>query len=181
MACIELVTQLQRLFAYLINSNRKCVDTKAVTSAIVDDAGNLVKIGEQKDVGEFNINFLSRVNEALEMAAAKRSPPKPTQVEAGAQRELEKSVALGKSVFLPIAPEELSSSFIYKTFFGSSQILTKALDEDNRLIELKTDSTFGQIIVNAEAADIYKGWEMNYYGEIEDFKLSNVHCAKIIL
>ena len=173
---IELVAQLQRLFAYLSNSNRKCVDTRCVTSAVVDDFGKPVKIGEQKDVGEFNINFLARVHDALEVGKDNPLPVTPSKVETdtAAQKELERSVALGMSVLLPVAPEQLSKSFIYNTFFGSFAILTKAIDKDGKVIELKTNTTFGQIMVNACEKDIYSGWQKNYFNEVEDFQTPSV-------
>jgi len=31
----------------------------------VDDFGNKIQIGDQKDIGEFNLNFLERIEEGL--------------------------------------------------------------------------------------------------------------------
>ncbi len=176
LACVELVTQLQRLFAYLTYSNRKCVDTRGVTSAVVDDFGKLVKIGEQKDVGEFNINFLARVNEALELENTDSyiTTPHAPPVDPAAQKVGDKSVNLGMSILLPVRPDQLGISFIYKTFFGAFQIVTKAVDKDGTMVELRTNTTFGQIIVNATEKDLYRGWEKNYYGEVEEFQTPSV-------
>jgi len=168
LSSVKLVTQLQHLFAYLINSNRKCVDTKAVTSAIVDDYGKPIKIGEQKDVGEFNINFLTRLNEALELGES--SILQEQNLDPIAKRELDRSVALGMSVLLPISAEQLQKCFIYNTFFGTFGIFTKALDKDGKIVESVTNTTFGQIIIDANSSNIYDGWEKNYYTEVEDFQ-----------
>ena len=35
-------------------------------SSIVDDYGNELTIGDQKDIGEFNLVFLSRIEDGLE-------------------------------------------------------------------------------------------------------------------
>ncbi len=35
-------------------------------SSIVDDYGNDLAIGDQKDIGEFNLVFLSRIEDGLE-------------------------------------------------------------------------------------------------------------------
>ena len=144
-------------------------------TALVDDSGNSIKVGEQKDVGEFNINLLARVHDALEIG--KGSIGIPTKRDPTSQREFDRSIALGMSTLLPVAPEDLCKSFIYNTFFGSSQIITKATDRDGKKIELKTEAAFGQVIVNAQERDIYKGWEANYYSEIDDFQTQSVLIA----
>jgi hypothetical protein len=53
------------LFATLALSDKKYTDPSAVLHAIVDDYGNPIQIGEQKDIGEFNSTFLSRIQEGL--------------------------------------------------------------------------------------------------------------------
>ncbi len=49
----------------MIASDRKYVDPTPVLSAVVDDYGNELPIGDQKDIGEFNLIFLSRIDEGL--------------------------------------------------------------------------------------------------------------------
>ncbi len=172
--------QLKRLFAYLINSNRKCVEAQKVTAALVDDFGNPIKMGEQRDVGEFNINFLSRVHEALELASPEKTTTATPLLDIAAlsaSRELTRSVAMGMSVLLPVTPEQLSKSFVYSTFFGSAVILTSAKEKNGEPVELQTQSTFGQVIVNAEEDNLYRGWQRNYYSEIEDFQTPKVRLA----
>lgn len=62
---INTVKQVQRLFAYLTRSHRKYQDPSAVLNALVDDYGNQIGIGDQKDVGEFNIILISRIEQGL--------------------------------------------------------------------------------------------------------------------
>jgi ubiquitin carboxyl-terminal hydrolase 25/28 len=50
----------------MIGSDKKYVDPTEVVKSISDDFGNLLPIGDQKDVGEFNNYFLSRVDEGLQ-------------------------------------------------------------------------------------------------------------------
>jgi ubiquitin carboxyl-terminal hydrolase 25/28 len=169
---VSLVNELQRLFGYLAASSRKSLPTSKVTSNILDDFGAVVNIGEQKDVGEFNMNFLARVHDALELSEeidCQNLPKNPME-----RKELERSIELGLSVLLPIPAEQLNKSFIYNTFFGSFSIVTKGRDLDGSEIELKTSATFSQIIINAEQEDLYKGWEANYYTEIDDFQTPTV-------
>jgi ubiquitin carboxyl-terminal hydrolase 25/28 len=50
----------------LIASDRRYIDPTLVISSIVDDYGNEFSIGDQKDIGEFNLIFLSRIEDGLE-------------------------------------------------------------------------------------------------------------------
>lgn len=49
----------------MIGTNKKYVDPTEVLKSICDDFGNHLPIGDQKDVGEFNHYFLSRVEDGL--------------------------------------------------------------------------------------------------------------------
>jgi ubiquitin carboxyl-terminal hydrolase 25/28 len=50
----------------MIASDRKYLDPTLVLSSIVDDYGNELAIGDQKDIGEFNLVFLSRIEDGFE-------------------------------------------------------------------------------------------------------------------
>jgi ubiquitin carboxyl-terminal hydrolase 25/28 len=65
MISIQLVLNLQKLFISLIASDKKYIDPSDVVKSICDDFGNHLPIGDQKDVGEFNNYFLSRVEDGL--------------------------------------------------------------------------------------------------------------------
>ena len=49
----------------MILGNRKYVDPTSVLMAVTDDYGNPVHIGEQKDIGEFNLKLLECIEEGL--------------------------------------------------------------------------------------------------------------------
>lgn len=57
----ELVKNMQYLFASMLLSNVKYQDPTRVLESIVDDDGVGLSIYEQKDIGEFFINFLERM------------------------------------------------------------------------------------------------------------------------
>jgi hypothetical protein len=57
----KLVLETKKLFATLSLSDKKYTDPSAVLHSIVDDYGNPIQIGEQKDIGEFNNTFLARI------------------------------------------------------------------------------------------------------------------------
>lgn len=164
-ASAQLVHKLQILFSYLICSNRRYVDPSLVIKALVDDYGNPIELGDQKDVGEFNINFLARLNEGLSQEAGGMDSPSPVR-----GFGLERSTSMGMSIFVPPSTEQLHASFIYRTFFGSMMTFTKSKEQDGQPIELKSTTGFGQVNINPMEANLYDGWEANYFSEIEDFK-----------
>ena len=59
-------------------SNKKFVDPSPVLNSLVDDVGNQLSIGDQKDVGEYNIDLVSRIEEGLKKSLPP-PPPEPSQ------------------------------------------------------------------------------------------------------
>lgn len=49
----------------MARSDKKYADPTAVLKSIVDNFGNPIEIGDQKDIGEFNATLLSRIQEGL--------------------------------------------------------------------------------------------------------------------
>jgi hypothetical protein len=49
----------------MIMANRKYVDPTPVLRSLTDDFGNPISIGEQRDIGEFLLNFIERIEEGL--------------------------------------------------------------------------------------------------------------------
>ena len=64
-ACHKLVNSLAYLFARMALTNKKYTEPSNVLLNLVDDFGQPLLIGEQKDIGEFNLNFLERIEEGL--------------------------------------------------------------------------------------------------------------------
>ena len=56
---------MKKLFAFMARSDKKYADPTGVLKSLVDDYGNSVEIGDQKDIGEFNSTFLARIQEGL--------------------------------------------------------------------------------------------------------------------
>jgi ubiquitin carboxyl-terminal hydrolase 25/28 len=61
----NLVENMKVLFANMILSDRKYIDPTDVVTSVVDDNGDPIPIGDQKDIGEFNLVFLLRIDEGL--------------------------------------------------------------------------------------------------------------------
>ena len=49
----------------MTRSDKKYADPTGVLKSIVDDFGNPIEIGDQKDIGEFNNTLLARIQEGL--------------------------------------------------------------------------------------------------------------------
>lgn len=49
----------------MINTNKKYTEPSNVLKVLVDDFGQPILLGEQKDIAEFNLNFLERIEEGL--------------------------------------------------------------------------------------------------------------------
>lgn len=62
---IQMVKNLQDLFGNLIASNQKYTDPSPVLNKCVDDMGEQVRIGDQKDIVEYAINFFERIEDVL--------------------------------------------------------------------------------------------------------------------
>ena len=61
-----LVNNLSGLFSKFVLLNQKYTEPSQVLKALVDDFGQPMMFGEQKDIGEFNLNFLERIEEGLQ-------------------------------------------------------------------------------------------------------------------
>ena len=62
---VKLILALQRLFSNMLLSKVSYQDPTEVLEAIVDDNGEEISIYEQKDIGEFFLNFLERLQDGL--------------------------------------------------------------------------------------------------------------------
>ena len=75
---LTIVKELQLLFGFLMRSNRKYIDPSRFLRNLVDDFGCPISIGEQRDVGEFNVNLINRIEEGLSLSSPYR-PPEPEE------------------------------------------------------------------------------------------------------
>lgn len=91
---IELVKNLKELFISLMASNQKYTDPSNVLNHCVDDMGEQVKIGDQKDIIEYATVFFERLDEVCNMLEAQtpekqqKTPQKiDNELEGGAMKE----------------------------------------------------------------------------------------------
>jgi hypothetical protein len=64
-ASFELVSNLQKLFVSMLYTNQRYVDPKQVLASVVDDSGDPVKVGQEKDSTEYLLNLIERIEEGL--------------------------------------------------------------------------------------------------------------------
>eukprot|EP00826_Nyctotherus_ovalis_P056856 TRINITY_DN7755_c0_g1_i15.p1 TRINITY_DN7755_c0_g1~~TRINITY_DN7755_c0_g1_i15.p1 ORF type:complete len:771 (+),score=212.17 TRINITY_DN7755_c0_g1_i15:500-2812(+) len=139
----------------MIKSKRKYINPKALADLITACSDPSMMLGDEKDVGEFNINFLARIDETL-------------------GKELRGSVLSSQYLnpstrnraFLRLSRE----NFIARAFFGKLLILTREVNPASESpIEFKEETLFSQVMISPMAENIYQGWEANYFSEISEF------------
>ncbi|CAD8082901.1 unnamed protein product [Paramecium primaurelia] len=163
---IQLVLNLQHLFLSMIGSDKKYVDPSDVVKSICDDFGNVLPIGDQKDVGEFNHYFLSRIGEGL--AYNEHQPSK-----------IEDQPHEGSSSIL-----RLKSSTIHDEDPVSKLFFCKVhhyLQFDQAGVPQSRDSTelYNFIPIDLKDGNLYDAFDNFIINSIEDFKndLSETVCA----
>ena len=60
-AARDLIKNLRILFGKIAKSDTKYADPTAVLKSLTDDCGRSFEIGNERDIGEFNDTFLSRI------------------------------------------------------------------------------------------------------------------------
>eukprot|EP00359_Climacostomum_virens_P005944 CAMPEP_0204904364 /NCGR_PEP_ID=MMETSP1397-20131031/4821_1 /ASSEMBLY_ACC=CAM_ASM_000891 /TAXON_ID=49980 /ORGANISM="Climacostomum Climacostomum virens, Strain Stock W-24" /LENGTH=950 /DNA_ID=CAMNT_0052073147 /DNA_START=3586 /DNA_END=6438 /DNA_ORIENTATION=+ len=176
-ASIRLVLQLQKLFAKMICSQSKYCDPSAVLNALVDDFGNRVTIGEQQDVGEFNINFIARAEEGM---LAARQIEENKQPDAHLVESIKREGSLTRSATLNTMQQILQSgdSIVATLFYGKQVELLRAQEADSAPIELRNEVAFGQIDLNVDSKELYAAWDDSYYCTINDYITSLGHTTQ---
>jgi ubiquitin carboxyl-terminal hydrolase 25/28 len=161
-ASVKLVKHLQKLFAMMIRSHKKYVDPTNVLNTVVDDMGNPIPIGDQKDITEFNINFLSRIDEALQQNSDRSKLPKEDEtIQISSQLTRKHSVALHQE-----------DSVVSQIFFGRMKELKYFVQDSERMAE-EEETIFGPVILDIGQKDLYTSWESGMMFNIDDYRLAN--------
>ena len=148
-ACIVLVENLQILFSYMIYSIRRYFDPSNVLHVLVDDYGNQILVGDQKDVGEFHLILVARIEEGLK---TKYELEEENFIE---EEKYESESSLGKRrESLNFTGHRLSENGIISELFYAKQIEYLRIPSNNDQ-EFKTEVVFGQIILEVDEKDLY--------------------------
>ena len=181
-ACITLVENLQMLFSSMICSIRKYIDPSKVLHALVDDFGNQILVGDQKDVGEFHMILVACIEEGLKAKF---------QLEENAQEEEEKlkieerkkepeggSPSVRRKESINYTGHRLSENrLIFELFYAKQIEYLKIPSNDNQV--LRNEVVFGQIMLDVSEKDLYSAWDASYHCIIEDYLINNTHAAAI--
>ena len=115
------------LIGFLARSNKKYADPTEVLKSILDQFGKPIEIGDEKDIAEFNQQFLSRISEALnhkKLLAKSQSAP-----EENSKMEIDEEVKQHDP--MPIdSQEQLNQS----SFIGSTAGQEEGKDEQDTIM-----------------------------------------------
>jgi len=62
---MQLIRELQILFSTMALGNKKYLDPNGVLKSVLDNQGDQVAIGEEKDISEYNSILLTRIQDAF--------------------------------------------------------------------------------------------------------------------
>ncbi|CAD8126422.1 unnamed protein product [Paramecium sonneborni] len=186
---IDLVVHLQRLFAYLVHTDRKYVDPYRVFLNVVDEFGNRFQLGDQKDWAEFNLQFITCIDEGLKyhenkiMDAEIQSKEEYGEIQESDQYQQERNrsgITLSRSMILldenktklieqqPLQSQPQNQTIINRLFFGKTKEYITHPNQRNQSEE--QEQIFLQIILNVKNRSLYQAWEANNSFSIEGYR-----------
>lgn len=160
---IKLIEELQLLFASMILGNKKCIDPSNVLDTLLDETGKQIQVGEQKDIGEFNINFIARIEEGLKAAHSFKAPEGPSDL-LGLALDEEKRFKKVENLNL-----------VSQLFYAKQQEFVTAEELDGEQVEFKNCSMFGQLSLDVNEKDLHRAWDKAYHNFIEEYMTPRGH------
>ena len=152
-----MVESLQRLFAYLIRSDRRYIDPTTVLSTLSDESGKQITIGDEKDVGEFNMLLIARIEDGL-----RGSRPANVPIEGSpAKASIDVSGLIRKDSFTGRDESAVIDSAVVSSLFYGLQHEETWIKEGSsrgRITDSK-EVLFGQFILHVENKDLYTAWD----------------------
>jgi len=141
----------------MIRSHRKYLDPTAVLAALVDDFGNPIQIGDEKDVGEFNMILISRIEDGLKIGHSE-------------DQDMDTFSLKRKDSLTPLQESRLLDEGIVTTFFYGKQIEELHFKENSgEDVDMVVNAIFGQVMLDVEEKDLYYAWDSACHSEIEEF------------
>ena len=161
---IKLIEELQFLFASMILGNKKCIDPSNVLDTLLDETGNQIQVGEQKDIGEFNINFIARIEEGLKAAHSFKSVEAVKEPLASLPLDEEKKFRNVENLNL-----------VSQLFYAKQQEFVTAEEVDGEQVEFKNCSMFGQLSLDVNEKDLHRAWDKAYHNFIDEYMTPKGH------
>jgi len=169
-ASIKQIINLRKLFAMMIRSHKKYADPTDVLQSVVDDFGQHLPIGDQRDVTEYHTNFLSRIEEAFEYQEAynkaKQNQNNPSAI------QIEEPVSGENSTV------NKENSLVTQHFYGVMRQFRSFVRQHDFVTE-ESDSIFGPLILDVASKDLYSGLEKYCNFTIDDYRLSTGELTKV--
>ncbi|CAD8202909.1 unnamed protein product [Paramecium octaurelia] len=154
----QLVLNLQNLFVRMIGSDKKYADPGEVVRCITDHLGNSLPIGSQKDVGEFNDYFLSRIGEGLTQKEQQYNQIKDSQIESSSSSILKQRSSI-------IQVDDLVSELFFCQVFSQIEFEQQGVQQIKEKNEI-----CNWIPLNIKDGNLYDSFESLIINHLEDFK-----------
>lgn len=142
----KLIEELQFLFSAMILTNKRFLDPSKVLDALVDDSGNSIIIGEQKDVGEFNMNLIARIEEGLQTGDSEAA-----------------------HMGFPV------NGKVSQLFYAKQQEIVMAKEPDGQALVFENTAIFGQLNLDVNEKELYRAWDHAYHTLIEEYVTPKGH------
>jgi ubiquitin carboxyl-terminal hydrolase 25/28 len=156
-ACVRMLDSLKELFAFLVKSNRKYIVPSEVLGRIVDESGNRIEFGQQADIGEFNMRFISSLEAALKTQDPEEGDMRPP------------SASIVESMVAGVDEKETK---ITSMFYGKQKQVLNVQDVNGSINKIENTQDFGVIMLNitAHQDSLYAAWSRSIKSTIEGFK-----------
>lgn len=156
-ACIRMLDSLKELFGFLVKSNRKYIVPSEVLDRIVDESGKKIEFGQQADIGEFNMIFISSLEAALKTQDPDGEGMRPPN---------------GSLVESMVARDEKKESKITSMFYGKQKQILNVHDMSSSINKIENTQDFGVIMLNITAPQdsLYAAWSRSIKSTIEGFR-----------
>eukprot|EP00347_Sterkiella_histriomuscorum_P010153 403377401 len=185
----QLVLYLSKLLGQMILSNKKYLDPTFVLKSLTDDFGNRILIGEQKDIGEFNMNFIERIEEGLGESVKIEDSNIFEEEQKQMHKMLSQTVDRKSSLVMDpytFTEEEQKRQFnasqqidkkqlqpkntIHENFFGGKVTLIKVLKEQQapQIVSEKQEK-LGSIFLNIDHQNLYEAWNEAFLDQVSGF------------
>ena len=189
----EMIINLQHLFGLLLGSDEKYVDPSQVLNKCVDDLGNQLQIGDQKDIIEFSISFIERIQEVYNIINNSKAVEcinedltlqnNKSMMEDEANPGTQSEARLNKTMLRQSTRGGIQSptkrsithydqNWELSGFFGKT---TQQLvhPSSGKVITLKDEEEFGPILLDLNHEDLYSCWEESMCSTVEEFRLDD--------
>ncbi|KAL4510751.1 hypothetical protein ABPG72_004905 [Tetrahymena utriculariae] len=163
-ASINLVVHLQRLFSFMVLSDKKFFNPTNLLKNIVNDFGERLKIGDQQDIGEFNLTFLSRVEEGLIYSDNNITKLEDKWLADSSHQNSQASTDTQSS------QEENEEDKRIKSLFFGKRTQVSIFYQDEQEVKHQESQQFSSIYLQTECKDLISAWEEQRTYTVDDFK-----------